>query len=266
MIIDRQKAATPLRKLRKLLKDWRPNGRPEDVHRLRTETRKFEATVHALSPEFGGEWRRALKLIKPVLKSAGKVRDTDVLIAKASSLSQQKYANALLRLIEHLASKREKRVKKLGRTLDRHGRKARIRLKRCLRSLQNEKHEAETITIGSTPAKILVNKLERWPNLRRDNLHDFRKRLKELRYMLQLVPGDNEHLLSATAEVKDATGDWHDWVELKCVAESVLDADEDSAVLAEIRILLREKLRVALLAANTMRQKRFGTAAQVRMT
>ncbi len=80
-------AVKPLRKLYKELKDFPADPSAEQVHELRTQARRLEAVVHTFSSDSDGEGQRLLKLMKPVRKAAGKVRDVDVFYREASSRS-----------------------------------------------------------------------------------------------------------------------------------------------------------------------------------
>jgi CHAD domain-containing protein len=256
MEINFERAGKLVRKLRKVLKCLPRNPRPEEVHELRTQTRKLEAMLHAIASEYIHQSQRVLKILKPVRKAAGRVRDMDVLIAKASALSFRESSDGIPLLVQHMAAIRIEDTRRLYRTVKRRRKKARWVLKRCLRSLERLKTENSSgLRATSAPPEILTERILHWPTLRQENLHEFRKGVKELRYMLQLVPGYDERRMNAFARVKDAVGDWHDWLELKCVAESVLDPKRDATILRKICELLQERLRTALTAANQLRKQ-----------
>lgn len=258
MTVDIDRAAKPMRKLRKLLKNFPTNPRPEQVHSLRTQTRRLEATLHALSGEATKDTRRLLKLLKPVRRSAGTVRDMDVLITKLVSLNSHASEEGMVRLVEHLSSMRMEHVNHLQRVVKRRRNEARGRLRRAARHLERSRSGDSPLVIESPAApQIVATELDHWPKLHRDNLHEFRKQVKELRYMLQLAPGSDGHLLEAFGQVKDTAGEWHDWLQLENLAHSVLDPAQDGALLRDIRSKMREKLRVALTAANELRRNGF---------
>ena len=246
--------------MRELLKDLSPDPDPETVHELRTQTRKLEAVLHAFSPENTSEARHTLGLMKPVRRAAGRVRDMDVLIAKAAGLSSRVQSEGLARLTEHMSAIRAADARRLYRKVKRCRKKARSSLKRLLRHLE---HSQASMHNGASPgpssSQILAQKLAHWPPLTPENLHEFRKGVKELHYMLQLVPDSDDHRMRSYARVKDATGDWHDWMGLRCLAESVLDSNGDAPMLSEIRTILRQKLREALNAANSLRKSGIDT-------
>lgn len=261
MNIDVARAGKPPRKLRELLKDLSPDPDPETVHDLRTQTRKLEAMLHALSPEGAGrrnaaESHRVLKLLKPVRRAAGRVRDMDVLIGKASSLYAAAPSEGAARLLEHMAAIRIADARRLHRRVKRQRKKARSSLKRLLRNLEGARiRDRKGGPARSTPSETLARRLEHWPRLTQENLHEFRKSVKELHYMLQLFPHQDDPRMTTYAKVKDTAGDWHDWLELKCLAESVLNPTDDASMLREIRAILDEKLHTALNAANSLRSR-----------
>src|SRR3954471_7383630 len=110
MNVDIERALKSLRKVRKAMKDLSGDTSPEQVHALRTQARRVEAIVHALSPAGTGA-RKLAKAVKPVRRAAGKARDMDVLMAKLLELSsprEEDTQEALVRLGEHLAGVRQR--------------------------------------------------------------------------------------------------------------------------------------------------------------
>jgi CHAD domain-containing protein len=261
MDVDMERALKSLRKLRKAMKDASGDTSPEHIHRLRTQARRIEAIVHALTPG-DPEAKRLLKLVKPVRKASGKVRDMDVLLAKLFEISSYGGEEALVRLGEHLAGVREKHLHRLCRVVERRRKPARRLIKRYARHLK--KQEAAGSGFSPAACQVLMAELEHWPKLHAENLHEFRIRAKTLRYMLQLAPNVEPAHMEALTATKDATGDWHDWLELGAIAAEVLDGEGDRDVLRRIENVRREKLRVALTAANRLRSVMFPRQPQVR--
>jgi CHAD domain-containing protein len=261
MQIDVARAEKPPRKLRKLLKNFSADPAPETVHELRTLTRKLEALLHALpsgtaNARGGTNQRHLRKILKPVRRAAGRVRDMDVLIGNVSTLASRVQSEGIVRLVEHMSAIRAADAGRLLRCVKRRRKKASSALKRFLRDLEGLQTPGGTLTpTSSAPPQILAQKLEYWPTLSQGNLHEFRKIVKELHYMLQLVPSQSGDHMTSYARVKDTVGDWHDWLELKCIAESVLDPEIDAPILGEIGAALQQKLLVALNAANSLRRQ-----------
>lgn len=65
------------------LKKLQKNDAPDKVHKFRTRIRRLEATLLALQPDARNA-TRLLRMMKPLRKRAGKVRDMDVLTGIAS--------------------------------------------------------------------------------------------------------------------------------------------------------------------------------------
>jgi CHAD domain-containing protein len=252
MNVDVQKAIKPLRKLRNTLKDFPADPSPQDVHDLRTRARRLEAIVHVLSPLIDHNTRRLLKIAKAVRTAAGKVRDMDVLLAKLFALSDDAAGEGLLRLAEHLASLRRKHANRLSRVVGRRAKRLRKLLKRYADGIEQSGSNNDLAALP-TPG-ILASELERWPRLHQKNLHAFRIQAKELRYMLQLAPLTDQRRLNALNEIKDAAGEWHDWVHLHAIAKDILDPKADGEVLKHLEALTRERLHAALAAANRLRK------------
>ena len=93
-----------LRELGKSLKSLPGILRPNEVHKLRTATRRVEAIAAVLPPGDQKKSRRLLKSIEPVRKAAGDVRDMDVLISNARRMARYSAGDSLTRLIGHLKS------------------------------------------------------------------------------------------------------------------------------------------------------------------
>ena len=249
MNVDVQAAIRPIRKLHKKLKDFPAHPAPEDVHKLRTKTRRLEAVVHAFSSDSDRKAQRLLKLTEPVRKALGKVRDMDVFIAKVHRIGDDSTREGLVRLVEHIATRREKHLGRLRRIIEQHRKEIRRALGQYARSL-----ESGNGVVSPAAAQILRAELDHWPEIDAANLHEFRIRVKELRYMLQLSADTDRGLLDALGEVKDLAGEWHDWVELHELAKAVLNPAEDRQILRELAAITRDKLRASLTAANRLRK------------
>lgn len=256
MILDLERAGKSPRRLRELLKDLPTDPDPETVHQLRTQSRKLEALLHALAPDNTSRDRAILKLLKPVRRTAGRVRDMDVLIAKASGFPSRAHTEGFVHLIEHISAIRSEDARRLHRKVKQRQKKLRFLLKSLLHKLEGlQTPDHSGVPAGERSPRILVHRLEHWPALNRQNLHEFRKDVKELRYMLQLVSGQDDQRLNSYSKVKDTVGDWHDWLELKTMADSTLDRKQDALMLREISAILQQKFHAALNVSNSLRKR-----------
>lgn len=259
MALDFDRAQKPLRQLRKSLKTLPATPLPEDVHKLRTGSRRIETMVATLSPDAEKLSRRLLKSIKPLRKAAGRVRDMDVLSERARTLPLELHDESIACLLEYLESSRKKHAAELMKALDRHHKQARDYLKQYAAQIEERRdsaalaHEAEHQ--ARSAAASHTAELSRWPALSARNLHAFRLKVKELRTVLQLLPATDSALVSALETVKDQIGEWHDWFELGRAAAQALDKRQHRALLALIRQNGQETLSKALASANTLRQR-----------
>ena len=62
--------------------------------------------------------------------------------------------------------------------------------------------------------------------LTQSNIHAFRLKVKELRYILQLYADADPGLVDALGEVQRRIGDWHDWQQLAEIAREILIRSE----------------------------------------
>jgi CHAD domain-containing protein len=271
--MEADRVQKPLRQLRKALKRLPKDPAPETVHKLRTRARHVEAIAAALSEPDEKKVRRLLKSIKPVRKAAGDVRDMDVLTGNALSLPQNShresrrdsFRESLIRLVEHLGIARKKSAGELLNAVDDQRKAARRVLKQYAKLVRTALAPKNSSSSGAAPAPseqhiqiVIANlngELRRWPALSARNIHPFRLKVKELRYILQLLPNADSGFIDALGSVKDQIGDWHDWQQLAETAEQMLGPSEDRALLAEIDRIGRQKLRHALASANALRKR-----------
>lgn len=266
MEIDR--AEKPFNQMRKLLKNLTDNPAPGEVHELRTRARKIEAIAATLQAADAGHTKRLLKLIKPLRKAAGEVRDMDVLTGDLLHIPRDHEAmqESLVRLVEHMGTVRRQSAGNLLDTVNRRRKPARRSLKKYIElveSVASGKKKAP-LSVGLTlqsadgaasTASDLMSQIRDWPRLTAQNIHPFRLKVKELRYVLQLFPDADRGLVDALGKVKDEIGAWHDWQQLQGIARQVLDARQDKALLAQIDAAVKEKLAHALAGANALRRK-----------
>jgi CHAD domain-containing protein len=259
---DPNKMKQPARKLRKSLKSL-PSDLPIDfVHRLRTQTGRLEAIVAASVLERKKLARQLLKTLRPVRKAAGEVRDMDVLTAKAQTLSGRRN-DSVERLVEHLVDTRVQSARTLLQTLAKRQKKARRSLKGFSKQI-GQRFGAKKSGAKSEPAHSwlkpdatskLVAELNKWPELNAENLHEFRLKIKELLYVLNLVRNADVEFIDALGKAKDEIGDWHDWYQLTKIAEQTLDIKNDRAALKRIEDTSKKKLDGALTAARDIKRR-----------
>jgi CHAD domain-containing protein len=262
MALDRKQLQKPMRKLRKLVNNFSKQPSQEDVHDLRTNTRRLEALLQALQLDSRGNEKRLLQAVTPVRRRAGKVRDADVLTGFASTLHAGEEAECRTALLEYLGHRRYRHAAKLGKQVQSGRKEIRSRLKRCSahvnKLLGNPKQGAVGGQASAEVAALslrLAAELAEPPRLNAGNLHEYRKKVKELRYVLQFAEHSDADLVDTLGEVKDAIGEWHDFLELGAMARKVLDHGSDCGLLQEIRGIESDKFSHALNLTNQMRAK-----------
>ena len=102
------------------------------------------------------------------------------------------------------------------------------------------------------------------PRLDAGNLHDYRKKVKELYYLLQFLDHGKAHFAETLGRVKDAIGEWHDWEELAAIAGKLLDHRPACNLVEEIQSIRQAKFEHALAIANEMRTKYFSVTLKPR--
>jgi len=260
-----------LRELGKSLKSLPANPLPKQVHKLRTSARRVEAIAAALPQIEARTSRRLVKSIEPLRKTAGHVRDMDVLAANLRKLARDASGDSLTRLIEHLQFIRASGAEELQHEMDRKGKRTRHKLK----EFAQEVLSASSSNGSSAPSngqavptrngrrrngvnpttKQLAHELAEWPPLNEQNIHEFRVKLKELRYVLQLDAKADPAFVAALGAVQRRIGDWHDWQQLAAIANEFLEPAQDQPLVARIDETVREKFTRALAAAKALRRE-----------
>lgn len=263
MGIDANRIHKPVRKLRKFLKKSPHVPASDEIHDLRTNARRMETAVAALGRVAHKNERRLLRELAKLKKRAGKVRDMDVLTGLILTVNLDGEQDCVVRLIETLGAKRMRQVKKLRVFIAKRGARLRGRLKRTGSKLENFLEKGRKTQPHATPdapadvmakAIRLAEKLKDPARLAKTNLHEYRLRVKELRDILQLaVKADPQNIVKQLGQVKDAIGEWHDWVELIAIASDVLDHDAECKLLPQLRGISETKYSRALSLTNQMK-------------
>jgi len=274
MELDLGSIEKPVRMLRRSLKRLTDEPPVAEVHNLRIYARRVEALAAALMPGDKKLMRRLMKAVRPMRKAAGEVRDMDVLAGKALALSRHRRDHSVVCLRKHLRSMRIESARELLDTVAEQRSDARRSLKQLSRQIEKRLHgkrvRAMTEAVAGGPsgeaATRLIDELSRWPDFSEENLHAFRIKVKELRYLLQLAHDGSPKFVRALGNVKDQIGDWHDWHQLAKIAAKVLNPQDDRAALEKIDKIGREKLERALAAARTVKPRYLSRFAQAGKT
>jgi CHAD domain-containing protein len=271
-----QQVEKALRDLGRSLRRLPANPPPEKVHKLRTSARRVEAIAAALPQIKEKKSHRLVKSIEPLRKAAGGVRDMDVLVANLRKLAKDSEGDSLPRLMDHLEFVRAGSANQLRQAMDRRRKTARTNLKSYAHEVRTELPEAAPAAHangrvnhasnghhrnGVNPtAKHLAREIAEWPQLGEQNIHDFRLKIKALRYILQLDANADSALVSDLGSVQRRIGDWHDWEQLAEIAHEFLEPERDRALIARIDEFMQKKLTRALAAATALRRQHLRAA------
>lgn len=259
MAFDLDTAQKDIRELRKFLKRTPKHPTPENIHTLRTRTRRFEAALQALALDTAPNERRALRKLKKLRRRAGEVRDLDVLTGYAAEIPADEENDCLVELLEYLGAEHARRTKRLHACAVQDGPSLRRRLKRTAARIGAL--AGDGVLNGSAFGNAMVSEIRLQRELatpvrlNRENLHPYRLKVKELRYILQMEndPGDQQ-LIDTLGEMKDAIGEWHDWQELLMIASEQLPHGPECKLVRSFQAITEQKFRHALSVTNNGRK------------
>jgi CHAD domain-containing protein len=264
MALDPDRVHKPVRKLRKLLRNLPKQPSADEVHDLRTNARRLEAILLALSLDSRKNGRRLLKGLTPIRKNAGKVRDMDVLTGVAAGVHPNGEQECTVQLLEHLGAWRRQTAKKLHVAVTNHGPSTRKRLKQTSLEIARMLCEDGDKACDAVPARAhatasaltMESQLVIPARLTKKNLHPYRLKVKELHNLLRMADNSSDNdFVQALGRVKDAIGEWHDWEELLAIANDVLNHGTKCDLLRHLRKISSEKYEDAVSQAESMRKK-----------
>ncbi len=223
--------------------------------------------------------RRLLEPLGLLRKRAGKIRDMDVLLGDVLSLqipgehtneksgAQTAEKDCILRLLQHLAVKRHKHARKMDAIVRALGRPLLLMLARQRSAIakvarKNSRSNSNNDQAGNPSLRAvarslqLAEQLNQPARLNRANLHPYRLKLRELRYVLEMEEPQpsRQGLIAAVEKVQDAIGEWHDWMSLGDIAADVLDHD-GCRVIARIKAEANSRFVNALALAESLRER-----------
>ena len=265
MALNAERIETNLDKLRKAFKKAHKRPSPEEVHHLRTRTRRTEVTLKTLALDSSRKERWLLRRLSRIRKLAGKVRDLDVFTSDLSSVRVDGERDCLIQLFEYLGCKRYKHASKLHTLIKKNAPLLRKRLKRISKDLETSvdryhKKSGQNQVTAEVVASVqtLSSELAMPATLNRRNLHGYRLKIKELRYVLEMMDdAGQKQLLKVLREVRDAIGEWHDWEELIALANELLDHGPNCELVRELKAISARKFEAAVSKANKMRKDYF---------
>jgi CHAD domain-containing protein len=266
--------------------------RVEEVHQLRTGTRRVEATLEMLAREAGARGlnaaaeqarQRWLQQLKKVRQAAGAVRDLDVHrellgehylphgkpakdrvgeqldVAATTAHDEPPLVAQAYALDRWLAAQRALAAHHLHVALKQRNDKLSHAEQQFMLAFARRRSAHQR---GHRPAALLaledyLRLMDAMPHLDAENLHDFRKGAKKARYVAESEENDSAAaaLAKAIKKVQDAIGDWHDWLMLAQESGEALGGDGAALAAAlEHRVLYhyQRALRTASIVGRRL--------------
>lgn len=187
----------------KLLSKYKKNGVSEDLHQFRVEIKKLRA-LFSFSKKVYGITHSSAKL-KPVFKHAGSLREAGIKIEMAKEHKSFPALTLKKLILKDKACKEEFRkhipayLKELNRV--------EIRSKSS-KNINETKGVVHFFTKERRKAK------EELKSKKREDMHEFRKRIKRLMYVFDVLPKKERKYLKFNKEkfdkIQHKVGEWHD--------------------------------------------------------
>ena len=169
-----------------------------------------------------------------------------------------------VQLLEHLGKERARSAEKLRALVTRHrsdlkkrSQKAAARIARAL-----EKNEQEPALQAAAHALQLSSELDTPKRFNRGNLHPYRLKVKQLRYILQMAPDGDSKFVEELGKVKEAIGEWHDWEELGAIANAVLGHGPNCKLIRTLKKIGHSKYQEAVGMTEQMRKHYLATPSR----
>jgi CHAD domain-containing protein len=255
MPIDSDRILKSVRKLRKCTARLPKEPSPADIHKLRTTARKLEAMFTTLSLDSRKNESQLIKRVRKIRKRAGKVRDLDVLTGDLAAIRVDGETECQVRLLEHLGGERLQQAAKLRKLVSNNRAELKSRLRKASarldKALQNT--EPQPASLAAAESLRLASELDIPRRFNKGNLHPYRLKVKQLRYVLNLAP-DHPKFLDDLDKVKDAIGEWHDWEELVAIANNVLDHGTSCKLVRELKETADSKFEHAVRTTEGLRK------------
>jgi CHAD domain-containing protein len=274
MALDAKRMQKTIRKLRKLVRKTPKRPTPENIHDLRTYTRRFEAAVAALNLDSRRNERRLLRDLSRARKRAGKIRDMDALTSYTANVNANQQQDCLVQLLEYLGARRygqaerlQAEMRKRRCALRRRLKRASVRIDKLMVATNKDSAAAQNGASADAMASAvkLSEELTVPATLTKNNLHPYRLKVKELRYVLQMADSpDTRAFIDSLGEVKDAIGEWHDWEELIVIAADLDEHGPNCKLVEELKKISQRKYEHALSLTNQMRKDYLRGSASAR--
>ena len=274
MPLDSRELSQRLQNLRRSLDRFPKDSSPDEVHLLRSSTRRVESILQALDMNSSENEEKLLARLKSVRARAGKVRDMDVLTAYVVAFGLKDDPNCVIRLLQNLSMERYRQACKLHTIVRHNASELAQRLNQSRRKLSSavnrfakakfdldrkSDHQADERPLHAMSVALRLSKeLVSVPKLGPSNLHAYRIEVKRLRYVLEMADSDRggrKPLLDELKLVQKTIGEWHDWMELSRIAGELLQRDKGCKIVRKIKQTAHQKLDEALTVTEQMRHR-----------
>jgi len=228
----------------------------DTVHRFRTTTRRLQTLLEALIPKRDRNQKKLLKMLDPIRRRAGKVRDLDVQLGALRSLKTPQQPRRKTQLMHVLIELRAKHEDKLSKMLTKESiREIRKRLRKASKEV-DAKGSRDPLAV----AREMLAEVEDPPGTRtsakpltEDVLHQYRTVVKRARYAAEFAPksAESSQFIAELKRLQDAIGNWHDWLTLTHTATRRLGDINESSLVAALHNVTGAKFRHAAIALST---------------
>jgi CHAD domain-containing protein len=267
---------------RRLLSECEQKPTRKRVHALRVATLRLQAQTEywlglhcregydADQPAAPAvkKWQKEARHLRRAL---GAVRNCDIYLVKLQDLR-----GPLTTSTGYEPRSSRTPLRQIGQLERQFKRDRRAAGQRLLASIEHRRERVESAIVGIesglSPHLPLVPRLDlhalvglnremvsEFPELRAKDLHTLRKRIKDVRYLAELMSGNDLQIAALAAELKavqGAIGEWHDWDDLACEAANVLRHGPKNGNLIELlETMAQESLEKALALCESFRAR-----------
>jgi CHAD domain-containing protein len=213
------------------------------IHALRSLTLRLQVGIeHSLRKQVANSaaaraFQQWCKDGKKLRKALEPVRDADVHLARLNSLrktigraseGEKQLSHRCIREIgkleDRLRRQRKAGINELMAAIDARGKRLN-RLCKELEAVLALHMSSRAHSTAPEALRIFAELTSEHPNLDADNLHAYRKRLKQARYLVEISAATDplaKRLAAAFRRIHYTAGEWHDWQELARKAGRVL--------------------------------------------
>ena len=279
-----QSATLPQPKWQQRLEAWRKllaqcARKPSrgSVHALRSLTLRLQVGMeHSLREQAANSaaaraFQHWCKDAKKLRKALEPVRDADVHLARLKSLrgngkateGEKQLSPRRIREIDKLEDRlrrqRKVRINKLMSAIGSRGKRLN-RLSKELEAALSPHMPSKAHSTVPEALRIFAELTNELPSLDAENLHAYRKRLKQARYLVEIsatVDPLAKRLAAAFRRIHYAAGEWHDWHELARKAYRILPGHGKQDGLIPVLEALAEKALHRALSQCRRTEARF---------